>query len=282
MRVGLRANLRDDLQLVEVDGHRMHVFATGDADKPRLVLMAGSGTVAPVYDFKVLYEQLASDFRVIVVEKFGYGYSDLHEGPCDIDSLVSLQRRALAQAGEEGPYVLMPHSMSGLEAIRWGQLHPGEVKAIIGLDMATPRSYGAWDKDAVDRRIRLMRRMRLLNRFGLLFWYPLSTRALSREEARQQRLLFRRNAMNACYENEARTVLDNAAIVDAAGAIDCPVLMFVSDGSQTSPGWVGHALEFAEATGARVVQLACGHYVHHYESRRICEEILRFMGELGG
>lgn len=86
--------------------------------------------------------------------------------------------------------------------------------------------------------------------------------------------------MNACYENEARTVLDNAAIVDAAGAIDCPVLMFVSDGSQTSPGWVEHAHEFAEATGARVVSLACGHYVHHYESERICEETRRFLGEL--
>jgi len=30
-------------------------------------------------------------------------------------------RRALELSGEKGPYVLLPHSMSGLEAIYWAQ-----------------------------------------------------------------------------------------------------------------------------------------------------------------
>ena len=38
----------------------------------------GSGTISPVYDFKILYEKLVSDFRIIVIEKFGYGCSDLN------------------------------------------------------------------------------------------------------------------------------------------------------------------------------------------------------------
>ena len=52
----------------------MHVFAAGDENKAKLVLMSGSGTVAPVYDFKILYEKLVSDYRIIAIEKFGYGY----------------------------------------------------------------------------------------------------------------------------------------------------------------------------------------------------------------
>ena len=75
--------------------------------------------MAPVYDFKVLYEKLLHDFRVIVIEKYGYGYSDIWDSPCDIDTLVSIQRQALAALGEAGPYILAPHSMSGIEAIRW-------------------------------------------------------------------------------------------------------------------------------------------------------------------
>ena len=71
-----------------------------------------------------LYEKLVSDFRIIVIEKFGYGCSDLYEGPCDVDSVVAYQRRALENAGEKGPYILLPHSMSGLEAIRWKQKYP--------------------------------------------------------------------------------------------------------------------------------------------------------------
>ena len=103
---------------VMIHGHRMHIFKTGDENKPKLVLMAGSGTVSPVFDFRILYEKLVKDFRIIVIEKFGYGYSDLYETPCDIDSLVNDQKEALEKAGEKGPYILVPHSMSGLEAIR--------------------------------------------------------------------------------------------------------------------------------------------------------------------
>ena len=101
---------------------------------PKLVFMSASGTVSPIYDFRILYEKLIPDFRIIVVEKFGYGYSDLYEGP----------------------FILLPHSMSGLEAIRWAQLYPEEVEAIIGLDMATPQTYKEWSSDQVAKRIRLM------------------------------------------------------------------------------------------------------------------------------
>ena len=80
---------------VIVNDHKMSVFESGDKNKPKLVFMSASGTVSPIYDFRILYEKLIPDFRVIVIEKFGYGYSDLYEGPCDIDSMVSFQRQAL-------------------------------------------------------------------------------------------------------------------------------------------------------------------------------------------
>ena len=52
---------------VTVDGHNIHVYSVGDTNKPQIVLMSGSGTVAPVYDFKILYEKLSKSFRVIVI-----------------------------------------------------------------------------------------------------------------------------------------------------------------------------------------------------------------------
>ena len=106
-------------KFVKINQHNIHIYIKGNVDKPKIVFMSGSGTVAPVYDFKILYEKLADEFRVIVIEKFGYGYSDIFETPCDIDTLVSIQKEALEAIGETGPYILAPHSMSGLEAIRW-------------------------------------------------------------------------------------------------------------------------------------------------------------------
>ena len=267
------------MKYVKIENHKMHIFTAGDSGKPGLVLMSGSGTVAPVYDFKILYEKLVSNYRIIVIEKFGYGYSDLYEGPCDIDSVVAFQREALEKAGEKGPYILLPHSMSGLEAIRWKQKYPDEVKAIIGLDMAVPETYLQWKQEQIDQRIRLMKRMRELNNYGLLFWYPLSKRGLSRDEIRRQRQLFRRNVMNPCYENEAKAIFENAKIVDSGGRIECPMLMFVSDGKQVSSGWIEHEREFAGRMDAETIYLDCGHYIHYYESERISREIKSFLDQ---
>ena len=261
--------------------HRMHVFTAGSRTKPKLVFMAGSGTVSPMYDFRILYEKLAESFRIIVVEKFGYGYSDLYEGSCDIDSLVSCQRQALRKAGEEGPYLLLPHSMAGLEAIRWKQKYPDEIQAIIGLDMATPFTYAEWRDGDVEKRIRLMKRMRRLNDLNLLFWYPVNTRGLTGKEIRKLKTLMKRNLMNPCYVNEAMAVKANAEAVAQGGSIAGPILMFVSDGSQVSKNWIENARRFAEDTGAQTVYLNCGHFVHHYESETISRKIMEFAREHG-
>lgn len=269
--------LRDDLEYATVEGHRMHIFRTGDRNRLKLVFMSGSGTVAPMYDFKILYQKLVADFRIIVIEKFGYGYSDLYDAPSDIDSLVSYQKQALDDLGEKGPFILLPHSMSGLEAIRWKQKYPDDIQAIIGLDMALPVQYINWGKDGLDRRIKQMKKLRSLHDKGLLFWYPLNKRGLDTKEIRQQRLLWKRNAFNDCMISGAGTVLDNAHKVDESGDIQCPMLMFVSDGKQVSENWINYQYQFAEKMKTKIVQLNCGHYIHYFESEYISNEIREFV-----
>ena len=53
------------MEYVEINGHNLHLFRTGDKSRPKLVFMSGSGTISPVYDFKILYEKLVSDFRIM-------------------------------------------------------------------------------------------------------------------------------------------------------------------------------------------------------------------------
>ena len=150
----------------EVLGHKIHVFRTGDVNKPKLVFLSGSGTTVPSLDFKILYSKLSDRYRIIVIEKFGYGYSDLFEGPVDIDSVVNYQREALKRIGETGPFILLPHSMSGIEAIRWIQLYPDEVTALIGIDMATPKTYFRWAGGELERGSDRSRRCRNSRKAG--------------------------------------------------------------------------------------------------------------------
>ena len=275
--VTMEQELHHNGEYVLVNDHKMHVYRAGNINGPKLVFMSGSGTVAPVYDFKILYQKLADDYRIIVIEKFGYGYSDLYDAPCDIDSLLSYYREVLSKIGEEGPFVLLPHSLSGLEAIRWKQKYPNEIKTIIGLDMAVPAQYLTWGQEGVDKRVNQIIKYQKLHKKGLLFWYPLNKRGLDKDEIKQQKLLWKRNGMNDCYINEAKMVLDNAKLVEEKGTIDCPILMFVSDGKQVSANWIEYQNEFARNNKAKIIQLNCGHYVHYYESELISKEIKDFI-----
>ena len=262
-------------ELVEIDGHNIHVYRTGESDKPRLVFMSGSSTVAPAYDFRILYEKLQKDFRIIVVEKFGYGYSDIYDAPCDVDYLVNVQRTALNKIGEKGPYYLLPHSMGGIEAIRWIQMFPEEISALIGIDMTSPVSYAEWTDRDVESKVKTMR---ILKKLGL-HW--LSTiphnAALTAHDKQQLKLLRKRNAFNDCFFEEAAHVKRNASYVGEHGTIKCPALLFCSNGKQTFRNWIQNQKTFAEEINAGLICYDCGHYLHYYKSDEMSAEIRNFI-----
>ena len=274
----MKKTLKCNGEMITINGHKIHIYTQGNKNAPAIVFMSGHCTVAPVYDFKVLYEKLLHNFRVIVIEKFGYGYSDICDSPCDIDTLVSIQRQALATLGETGPYILAPHSMSGLEAIRWKQKFPDEVRAIVGMDMATPLSFSVWSEEDIKKSVRLMRAVRKLKLASILS--SVSTLSLTENEIEQHKLLKKRNAFNICCINEAVEVLNNARVVGEDGDIQCPALLFSSNGKDQEKDWVENQQKFAVRMGAKLISYDCGHYIHHLKSDEMCKEIIEFANSL--
>lgn len=65
-------------QSVAVDGKTMNVFIQGEGEET-VVLLPGYGTAAPALDFKFLVDELSPFYKVVVIEPFGYGLSDLTE-----------------------------------------------------------------------------------------------------------------------------------------------------------------------------------------------------------
>lgn len=157
-------------ELVEVNGHNMSVYTEGNGDKT-LVFMSGGGTCSPILDFKSLYSLLNNEYKIAVVEKFGYGFSDVVDEARDIDTMLSETRMALKKADVEGPYVLCPHPMSGLEALYWAQKYPEEVEAIVGLDMAVPGYY-----DEMNISIPILKLGQYGAALGIIRWGPRSCR----------------------------------------------------------------------------------------------------------
>ncbi len=257
-------------QMIDVDGHQMHVYSVGEGDKT-LVLMAASGTVCPSLDFKNLYTSLGDDYRIVVVEKFGYGYSDIVNRPRDVATILSDTRAALSGAGIEGPYILCPHSYSGLEALYWAQTYPDEVEAIIGLDMVFPETYNYTKGGALVEPYYLAQNGLINLGIGRFFsdntFLP-EGGFLSEKEEKIYIALVNRIANNIDVAKEASAAKENAALVASGDKPDVPMLLFLSekklDGSNEL--WKNIAYDYADGLSTvAFVELDCGHYIFHYE-----------------
>lgn len=126
-------------KLVEVDGKSMHVYTKGEGDNT-IVLLSGLGTAAPALDFEPLINELAKNNKVVVVESFGYGWSDITNKARTVENIVEETRTALKKLNISGPYILMPHSISGIYSMYYANRYPEEVKAIIGIDSTLPQA----------------------------------------------------------------------------------------------------------------------------------------------
>ena len=87
--------LREPLgQLIDINGNNISIYVEGSGSKT-LVFLSGSGTCSPILDFKSLYSLLSDEYRIVVVEKFGYGYSDVVDEDRNIQTVLSETRLAL-------------------------------------------------------------------------------------------------------------------------------------------------------------------------------------------
>ena len=268
-------------QMIDVDGHKMCVYTEGEGDKT-LVFMSGSGTITPILDFKSIYPQLTDKYRIVVVEKFGYGYSEHVNKPRDVDSILADTRTALVGAGLEPPYVLCPHSLSGIEALYWAQTYPDEVEAIIGLDMALPEYYNYTTDGTL--AVPYFRLLHGLLDLGIGRYLPDSTFLpsgdfLTEEEKRTWIALGNRNYANIDTAREANMAKDNAAVVASGDKPEVPMLMFVATGKGDK--WMEVSHRFAEnMPNIKTIELDCDHYIFHYEADKMTEEIGSFLDDL--
>lgn len=264
-------------QLVEVDGHNMSIYTEGEGGHT-LVFLSGWGTASPILDFKPLYSRLSDENRIVVVEKFGYGFSDIVDGERDMDTILRQDREALEKCGIEAPYVLCAHSFSGYEATRWAQQFPDEVEAIVGLDMCTPHCAD----------IQALKDGDFMNSVGLGLVKFLRaagiTRFLIGDESgtltEQERAIY---TEIACHKALNQTML-NEGDIDRLIALNdernsaplptVPMILYVSADNAGDTFWVNGMQAMVDASeNGQLIQLDCGHYVHYYEYERISRDI---------
>lgn len=264
--------------MTEVDGHNMCVYTEGEGEHT-LLFLSGSGTASPILDFRSLYRLLNDDYRIVVIEKFGYGFSDIVDTERSFDTILRQDREALAKNGIEGPFILCPHSMSGLEAILWAQKYPDEVEAIVGLDMVNSHSYDNFDISGNVRQEKLLKLFRDMGLARLFYSDPSLPASLTKDEKALYRAIGSKIAVNEDITNEALAIPDGCAEINSAPKPDVPTLLFVSNGKDVGiENWADNQKDYAEGlTISKVIQLDCTHYVHDFEQERIASEMREFL-----
>ncbi|WP_101068756.1 alpha/beta fold hydrolase [Roseovarius salinarum] len=117
-------------QLIEVDGH--HVHAVVDGQGPDLVLIHGSSGNTRDMTHS-LAGRLADEFRVIVLDRPGLGYTDrIDAGGATIGQQARLLSQAARKLGADRPVVL-GHSYGGAVALAWAVHRPQSLSALVAV-----------------------------------------------------------------------------------------------------------------------------------------------------
>jgi pimeloyl-ACP methyl ester carboxylesterase len=294
-------------QYVEVDGHDMNLLIEGNGDKT-LVFLAGAGTPSPILDFKPLTDILKNDVKVVIIEKFGYGYSDEIEGDRTVDVITEQDREALLAAGVEGPYILCPHSASGFEAMYWANHYPDEVEAIICLDMGIPEEYDYmgvdWENLQAEDPVETAKDMEFYDfwiyKVGLMRYmnaeeiFPaLKSKYLTEDEKMEYRAIMYskyQNGSDATINHEQwftdRMIREMKALYD--GPIpDVPTLMFVTNDKTLEPmvkdmdNWLLiHQNYMDNISDGKLVELYASHYFYTEIPEEVSTEIKEFIRTL--
>lgn len=274
---------------VRIDQGTINVSRSGETG-PTIVLLSGLGTPAPVLDFAPLVRELTG-FRVVAVEGFGYGYSDMTARPRTIENMGEELHTVLSTLAVDRPYILAGHSIAGLTTLYYANKYPAEVSAVIGIDPSVPAGMASEQDPAhTDAPAAGNFWERLPSTTGLVRWAAALGLAdpagdnYTPEEREQMRMLASWNYGNGALTDETNRVAENAAklrMLSYPGHV--PVLEFLSrETIDQQPEWLGsHERQLQNVARHELVILDGNHYLHWTQSKAMATKIAEFLKPAG-
>ena len=282
---------------VSVNGTMLNVYTEGSGSVT-VVFLSGGGVTCPALEYKPRYRRMSEKYRIAVIEKAGYGFSDSMKTSRTVENLVAEDREALRQAGIEPPYVLAAHSYSGLETVYWANTYPEEIKAVLSMDMGIPDYAVLQAKEVTDeKRDKLLakqhRLLKLIAKDGLFAKLIknkaenvsglLSGSELTADEKQIYRRMFYKNLANNEYIEESRLMTANASEAVKTGVLKCPGCFYISDmkGMSKTVTWRQAGIDYAEKCGAEVHLSDKGHMMYAFIPDEMSDTFEKFLTAQG-
>jgi len=125
-------------RLIDVGGHTLHLYCTGEGSPTVILEAAGPGW--SVYWSKVQPE-ISKVTRVCSYDRAGFGWSDSGPLPRSGQQMAKELHQLLTRAGISGPYVLVGHSLGGFIVRLYRQAHPDDVVGMVLVDAGHERQF---------------------------------------------------------------------------------------------------------------------------------------------
>jgi len=267
-------------QPVTVDGKDMNVFIQGEGEET-IVLLPGYGTVAPALDFKPLIDELSPFYKVVVIEPFGYGLSDLTEKERSTENIVSEIHEALQQLQIEW-YILMGHSISGLYGLDYVNKYPDEVSAFVGLDSSVPTISEKKIDSSIIRTIKLLKKSGLARLQVKLSDDPYAELPYDETTKEQLKILKHKNMYNPSQLNEAEMMYENfKAAKNLSFPKNLPVIFFIQANHPVTDRWVPeHQKQIKDSVHGKVMTFEGDHYLYRTKAQEIVENFRAYMDQI--
>lgn len=119
------------------NGDILNIYQVGNGEKT-IVILPGFGIQSPVVMYKNISEGLKQNYRIVIIEYPGYGFAKNYETERTNENIVNDIKDALEISKIDGPYILLPHSISNIYAMKFTKMYPELVQGIISLDGEYP------------------------------------------------------------------------------------------------------------------------------------------------
>ncbi len=282
---------------VDANGVNIRTCVTGNGEKT-IVLLSGLGTPSPIIDFKPLAEKLSTSYRVVTLEYTGYGLSEDANVDKSNKAIVEEIRETLNQLHIKPPYILMPHSISGVYCLQYMKSYPKEVEAMIGIDSSVPNQGKYEENEKISNGLYYL--VRFMDFTGLTRLSNLSRAAFlkdmeaggsySKKEMKIVTALYNRKQVTRALLNESRSLPENLkSLYDVKYPADKPVLFILSDGTCKQlkeeskklgyeASWEGlHEEVISNPEIQKITYLEGQHYLHWTQANTIADLTEEFL-----
>lgn len=204
---GAYANSRDAHRfpapgrLVNVGGHTVHVDCVGSGS-PTVILESALG--GPSLLWQPAMSQIKEFTRVCSYDRDGIGWSSESGQPRTVQRFAADLHQALATAGENGPFVMVGHSLGGMLVLDYARQYPQDVAGIVLLDPTHPEQFAEGSEQWQDHQQALpfFRAAPTFARLGLLrfaFWMTDRLKPLPLPQATRQEYIALASPSKAAY-----------------------------------------------------------------------------------